>query len=642
MQPTPSNSSVVKVDAVSAPLADSTTSSAYGDLFERAFQLAYFIVQDRSAAIEIVDRARLRLGTEQSREKKRAYWRIRPLKQRIRRITRDVQDTLQWLIYLESEGYERELEQKQRISKRSLVVWYIKSIVQMTGSMSSFYVAVGLHRILHNYATPELQDAYELLTADFPGAEKYRRVKQKLMQMLAKRFCHFLTVRKSENQELRFEVDEDQQDWADLATICLEKFTPWSTRNACLPEPISGRMFADGGAASTSRNRLVAVDVEEMRSCHILIHPPCFDQVTCRLRLDPRPTRLAMPRFTMNNDEHPQDKSPYAEGDALPLTAEERAILTRPLSSRLRQQQRETPKSLIIRADGNRCAQLDLSREAQTQWKVIEGTRLIEFCTEKAGSEEIDVLAMHWIEYTATDGIAAGEHTIALGSGRGLILKTIPADPKSEEAGDAAMLLAVRGASRLVRWKESLPSLLWRSTMPRYALAAILILLGWLWSAHRYRQQIAQQQFMIAKLDRERVSAQTALESLKQQLAQTPPDAATAANYRLLPDSLAIRSLGNAKLPIVVLDRGAAQLELPVYSRKQRLYRATLKLFWNKTELLRENLLKPRQTETGQVVMFTLPAAAVTESGRYVITLEAISSGAPVRVGDFSFYLEKH
>ena len=80
------------------------------DLLESAFQLAYFIVQDRPAAIEIVASAAKKLTAEQSREKRRAYWRIKRLKQRIRRMTRDKQDTLQWLIYLESEKYERQQE----------------------------------------------------------------------------------------------------------------------------------------------------------------------------------------------------------------------------------------------------------------------------------------------------------------------------------------------------------------------------------------------------------------------------------------------------------------------------------------------------------------------------------------------------
>ena len=263
-------------------------------MLERAFQLAYFIVQDRAAAIEIVAGAMKKLAAEQARERKRTYWRNKPLKQKIRRMTRDEQDALQWLIYLESEKHEMRQEQEGSPGEWSMGVRYIKSLVQMTLNMSSFYVAVGLHRILHHYSTPELQQAYELITEEYAGAEKYRRVKRQLMQKLANRFGKFITITRSDTQELRFEPSENQSDWMDLASHCLKMFAPWSTMSTCsyqsIPMQVSG----------CCRDLQSSPDTEEMRRCHIFIHPPCFDRLTKTLNLAPRREKLAMPRFRMN------------------------------------------------------------------------------------------------------------------------------------------------------------------------------------------------------------------------------------------------------------------------------------------------------------------------------------------------------
>ena len=264
------------------------------DLLERAFQLAYFIVQDRTAAIEIVVRARKKLAAEQARERKRTYWRNKPLKQKIRRMTRDEQDALQWLIYLESEKYEMWQEQEGSPGERYMGVRYIKSLVQMTANMSCFYVAVGLHRILHHYSTPELQRAYELVTEEYAGAEKYRRVKRQLMQKLAERFGKFITITRSDTQELRFEPCEDQSDWVDLASHCLKMFVPWSTINTCSTQSISTQI------SGCNRDIQISPDAEEMRRCHIFIHPPCFDRLAKTLGLAQRRETLAMPRFRMN------------------------------------------------------------------------------------------------------------------------------------------------------------------------------------------------------------------------------------------------------------------------------------------------------------------------------------------------------
>jgi hypothetical protein len=601
---------------------------------EKAFQLAYFIVQDRSVAIDLVHRSLRKLTAQQSREKKRFYWRHKGVKRRTRKISRDNQDALQWLIYLESDRYEREQQQKHAPRTRSLAVQYIKYIMQMTGNMSSFYVAVGLYRILHNYTTQEIQNAYELVAADFVGTEKYRRVKKALMQKLINRFSGFINIR-PDNQELRFEVDDNQNDWDDFVTVCLDIFTPWSTRNSC-SQAMPGTFVAESARTTRLLKIHSTTDVEETKRCHIFIHPPCFDQLLGSLGLDPRSMRLSMPRFTTNQGNHFEDRSSRGTNSAPPLTEEERATLGRVPGASEIHPLRRLPKILTILADGVPCAQWDLSHETCKEWRIAEGTRLLEFYTEEEGANQL--LAIHWIDYTDTGGIAGGEHTVSAGSGKELILKTIPGDPKSVYAGGAAMFMRIRLASPFARSRELLYSLLWSPKLLGYALVSMLVLFGWLWSIQRYQRALSKQQSLVEKLSNDRASAEAALQAMRAQ--QTPP-IGEPVTYNLLPDSITVRGPDNTETPVLVLPRGAAlvHLELPLYGRnRDAVYRATLKLFSSKTEVLQENLLKPKQTKSGLAVVFVLPSGLIEKQGRYVITLESMNAGNRQRVGDFSFY----
>lgn len=466
------------------------------DLLESAFQLAYFIVQDRPAAIEIVASAAKKLTAEQSREKRRAYWRIKRLKQRIRRMTRDKQDTLQWLIYLESEKYERQQEQHGRLDRRAMGIRYIKFLAQMTSSMSCFYVAVGLHRILHNYTTSEVQEAYEFLTQQYAGAEKYRRVKRKLMQNIVRRFCKSITISKWDKQELRFDVYESQGEWIALTTQCLEMFTPWSTRHCC---PQSGHQLTPDHRPSKIRNNRIAPssqDMEEMKKCHIFIHPGCFDQLTRTLGLDPRPARLAMPRFAMDDEEDSTAKFDREIGNPPSLSAAERQLLRTATSRAEKQPRRDPPQSITIRADGVPCARLDLSQGTHTQWRTTEGVRLIEFCIDAEKTGEAEVIAVHWVDYTALDGIAAGEFVIPIGIDGELILKIVPGGRHSDEAGDATMSLAVHQSCQAIGWKGWFSHLHLVSVLGKYAFAGILMILGLLgwWLHDRAGHQVARGQ----------------------------------------------------------------------------------------------------------------------------------------------------
>src|SRR5215472_14929853 len=192
------------------------------DLLEKGFHLAYFIFPSRAVAIRILTGALNKLKAQRGRENRRAYWRDKYLKRGITRITREEADALQWLIFFESDQYEKEQESSGNHTASDLMVRYIKNLVRMTTAMSSFHVNVGLHRLLHNYSTAETQRLYETVTERFLGADEYRRAKSTLMSKLGKRFDGYLKTLRTQHGELRFEEYPDQQPWADLVDACLD------------------------------------------------------------------------------------------------------------------------------------------------------------------------------------------------------------------------------------------------------------------------------------------------------------------------------------------------------------------------------------------------------------------------------------
>jgi hypothetical protein len=72
--------------------------------------------------------------------------------------------------------------------------------------MSSFYVSIGLYRLLHDYSTAEVRRAYEWVSEHFAGDEEYRAVKGALINRLQERFEKFLRTCRTQRGEVRFEV----------------------------------------------------------------------------------------------------------------------------------------------------------------------------------------------------------------------------------------------------------------------------------------------------------------------------------------------------------------------------------------------------------------------------------------------------
>src|SRR5260370_28709007 len=273
---------------------DATKTEAPTELLQDGFRLAYFILPDRSTAIDILVRALEKLRVRSRREIRRLYWRDKHAERPVRRIARSDVDMLQWLIMFESGEDERAQERAGNPSLRSMAIRYIKHLVQVTTSLSSFYVNVGLTRLLNNYSTAEAQRIYEMLMCRFPGPDEYRRAKAALMDKMTQRFAGFVKIKRVEHGELRFETFEDQKRWAGLVDDCLRTFTPWSTQGHC-----SQFVTSNGGntkLASAYRAAHADQNQIEIRCCPILIEPACYRELLKEMAFDPPDTKLALPR----------------------------------------------------------------------------------------------------------------------------------------------------------------------------------------------------------------------------------------------------------------------------------------------------------------------------------------------------------
>ncbi len=403
--------------------------AAEQDLWEKGFQLAYFLYPDRDTAVRILAGALNKLRLQRGRETRRSYWRDKHLKRAITRITRDEGDALQWLIFSESDAAEKEQEQGNATTSAHMVVRYIKNLVRMTTSMSSFYVNIGLHRLLFNYSTAEAQRVYESVTERFLGADEYRRAKSALMRKLLKRFSTLKTCR-TQHGELRFEtfeMNDEQEIWTRLVDTCLKAFTPWSTLQAC-PVPVDYDASRDRLPSRLSGHGGERMDFNqvEINRCHAFIDPVCDSRLMVALLLQPPKEKLALPRFYMEN-QHIENDPTHRDRDpdgTSGLTPEERNNISQQLSSQASRRKQADPQSITVVVDGEERAHLHLDKATSQSITLEEGDQLIEIRTQFAGEDLL--LAVHQLAYTESRGLAAAELALWRGISCNLDLVIVP------------------------------------------------------------------------------------------------------------------------------------------------------------------------------------------------------------------------
>jgi hypothetical protein len=586
---------------------DATKSDAPAALLQRGFELAYFLIPDRSTAIDILARALEKLRARSRREMKRLYWRDKHAERPVRRIARCDMDILQWLIMFEAEQDERAQEQAGSISSAGMTIRYIKYLIQTTTALSSFYVNVGVSRLLHNYSTSEAQRIYEMLTARFLGPDEYRRAKSALMEKMSERFAGLLKMARVNHGELRFETSDKQEQWVNAVRDSLTIFTPWSTQGHCAEfVSVNGNnhLKAAQKAADTDQNE------NELRCCHILIEPKCYDQLMEDLAFDAPETRLALPRFIMPDKEKSDDNNiqpPRPPG----LSQEELDQIQRRLAVTDARRRSANPRMVTIMIDGVEHAQLDLTQKHQLQVGLEAGANLIEI----RGSDERGdlLLATHFIPY-ANDIFESSRGTAKLGAGK-LEFEVIPVATGGQKPPQAILSLNYHAGFQWSHpWIGRREFAGVRITLRAYVLAGLaMALIGWGVAGTFYSHKVKEleQKLQLARRNQQQLS---------------PTAARAIVSYALIRDDQRVRGTETTGIPEISLHlhSPAISLELPLTSTTGAPgYNAELKTFTGDQTLMTQNFLQPTRAENGSIVEIVVPVDLLKVDTYYTVHLHS-------------------
>ena len=581
-------------------------------MLQEAFRLAHFLFPNRSTAMAIVSRALDKIHVSRHREMKRLYQRDKHHYGPLRRIYRRDADMMQWLVMYESEQDEKAQELRSESSLPEMMKRYIKYLIQVSSSLSSFYVNIAVMRLLHDYSTSEAQTAYEALTGRFRSADLYRRAKGALMEKLQYRFGDFLNATRVEHGELRFEPVSDQSQWARLAYECLSKFAPWSTQGQC--HLLTGS--PPSGAKESAQHDSGDQNDREMRNCHVLIEPECYGVLLEGLKLDSPHERLSLPRFYMTEKmDTDRGQPPQSIPD---LTQEELDQIQRRLAANDARRKKIHPQFVSIFVDGAGLADLDLNADHRLTFETAPGASLIEVRGRDASGDL--PLATHFISYV-DDAAEASKSFVDLRPGK-LEIAVSPASSKSGEALRSVITVAYHRRFNLGRLLHA-PMLIPGTSVRYYALIAITAaLISWAFASLYYGHKARMLEKNLSQVHHEPTSL-------------LPVMARAVVSYRLVPDEERLRGIQKNGIPeiSVLPDSAAISLELPAPPKtKPQIYTAELMTFDSGHLLVSANSLPAKYSDEGAVVEFVIPSASLAANSYYTVFLRSAQ-----RVDRFTF-----
>ena len=414
-------------------------------LLNKAFQLACFILNDRDAALRAVTGALAKLEVATAAQGKRLYyrptgrlWSRHSQSNRFRNnISFNEPHLLQRLIYIESEPYEIAQEQAKgsaAVGDEDLVIHFIKHLTKKTVKRNSFYVTLGLSRLLYSYTTAETMDIYNAVIQD-PERVKddyyYRSRKGVLMQELKLRFGDFINIGHGSRGEERFEADNNQGRFVQLVRECLNFFTPWHT--PCLV-PAGIDPITDGIPSFTYQGHNEE-DKIEVNRIHAVLHPDCFQRLTADLRFDSPDTRLEIPRFFYANDMN-GNGSNSKRCNPPKLDEQELQSITSSLDSNAQRRKAANAGLLRIMVDGVERARIDLDKTSSTRFLLETDADLIEVRSRDNAGEEL-LLSSHLLTPTETEnGVQPVDASITLEGGQKISIAVSPPSHENDVVVD--------------------------------------------------------------------------------------------------------------------------------------------------------------------------------------------------------------
>jgi hypothetical protein len=372
------------------------------DIAGKAFALAYFIHGNRVKAISIVREALGKLEVAAAAQVKRLYYtparrsllqRAKPVSHRTKISLSDLH-LLQRLIYVESEPYEKERERApDTLRQEEALIHFIKYLIRISIKRNSFYVALGVSRLLHNYSTTETMEIYNVVVQD-PERVKddyyYRSRKGQMIQEIKDRFGDLLNLSRGSRGEERFQTLDAPDEFIELITECLNQFSPWQT--PCLIPSGYDPMTDEIPTLSSAHHG--EEDKVEINRIHAVVHPDCYGRITGSLKLEPPALRLSVPHFILPNGKNSM-KGPNNKSRRPPpsLNSDELDALKRSLCEQSARRKTTHASLLSIVVDKVERARLDLRRADTIRFAIDDCDELIEVRALDGG--EGTLLAAH-------------------------------------------------------------------------------------------------------------------------------------------------------------------------------------------------------------------------------------------------------
>ncbi|MDQ3649799.1 MAG: hypothetical protein M3458_05860 [Acidobacteriota bacterium] len=447
-----------------------------------AFLLAYFIHGRRETAVRIVTGAMAKLDVTASAQGKRLYYhpvgRLLPPHSRSNAFRSKVSFSelhlLQRLIYAESESYEKQQEQVDGavlLNEEEMIVRFIKHLVRVTVRRNSFYVTLGISRLLYNYSTADTMQIYNLIIQD-PERVKddyyFRSRKAVLMQELKERFGDFISVCRGPRGEERFESSDHTGQHHALVTQSLNLFAPWHT--PCLvPAGFDPLIDEIPGLSFRGPDAEDRIEVYRM---HATLHPACYQRLIDALGFDSPDRRLQIPRFFSksakegntrhgdsghqggggndgggNDDGDGGDSDRHDRQHPPELGEEDLNAVKRHLAELSARRKRASAGQLRVVVDGVERARLDLSRARHLRVELDGSAELIEVRTvqHQDGGDDV-LLATHLLAHDEdADGVRPSNVSITLEGGQKLSIATTAAS----SAGTSIIELTYRETNPL-------------------------------------------------------------------------------------------------------------------------------------------------------------------------------------------------
>ncbi len=378
---------------------------------DRGVGLAYFILGQKGMALRVVEEALCSLDLMLGKQDKirRNYqtlmgfvkWeeRARPVRTTVKLTPAQM---FQWLVYEKSEARERDTEFNDSPyppSQDDMVVRYIKHLVRITMKRNSFYVTLGVGRLLYEYGTQEVKLMYDVLTQSDSARMKemnyLRKQKMILMEKIFERFGQMIQTVTTAHGEKRFDVQPTTDRLVRLVNECLKRFTPWGTTCVIEPQfdPTSVLPLYYAGTNSADE------DAVEMNRIHTVLHSECFPQFIGGLsqfvsRLPPDSPdkgcafespreRLAVPQFGDAANGQPR-------GDRFSrpqLEPEDYRLLQSRRNAQARRRKAYAAEQLRVHVDGFERAAFDPRRTTRIQLEIEPEADLIEVRGEDAEGE---------------------------------------------------------------------------------------------------------------------------------------------------------------------------------------------------------------------------------------------------------------